>query len=198
VNQVGAGNPYRLLVGLYDEYGSRVPTSDARGNRLPHDRVSLSLRDAALEPMPHQPIPQHRQEANLGDQVKLLGYDLLNDSDQLEEALVFTLYWQCLDRMTTSYTVFTHLVDKSGEIRAQEDRLPGGGEYPTLGWAPGEVITDRYIVPIPKEARPGSYMIEIGMYSARTGQRVPVLDEAGQETGSDRILLDTSVQVGGP
>ena len=40
------------------------------------------------------------------------------------------------------------------------------------------------------DAPPGQCVIELGMYLPQSGQRLPVLDEAGQVQG-DRVLLDT-------
>jgi hypothetical protein len=100
--------------------------------------------------------------------------------------------------MTTSYTVFIHLLDERGEMVAQGDQLPGGGGFPTIGWLPGEVIADHYTIPLQKEAPVGDYRIELGMYDVSTGQRLPVFDETGQRLDFDRVLLDTPVRVGQP
>ena len=95
--------------------------------------------------------------------------------------------------METSYTVFTHLLDGANQIRAQQDNPPVGGSYPTTMWLSGEVVTDEYALVVDADAPPGEHIIEIGLYVAETGQRLPVLDEAGQIIG-DRILL-SQVQV---
>jgi hypothetical protein len=69
------------------------------------------------------------------------------------------------------------------------------GSYPTTLWVPGEVVADPYAIPIDADAPPGEHAIEIGLYVAETGLRLPVLDAAGQVTG-DRILV-SEVQVTG-
>jgi hypothetical protein len=154
-----------------------------------------SLTELTVEGRPRTfevPPIQHLLEVNLGDQVELLGYDL--DATELKGGgtLSLTLYWKALAEMDTSYTVFIHLLDAEDKIWGQRDSLPGGGALPTTGWLPGEVIADAYEVPIQPEAPPGSYVIEVGMYQAETGKRLPVLGQGGQVV-DDRILLGREI-----
>ena len=99
-----------------------------------------------------------------------------------------TLYWQALQEMEISYTVFTHLLDAENQIWGQMDSIPGGGEAPTTSWIEGEVITDEYEIVVDPEAPGGEYLIELGMYDATTGERIPVRDASAEPHG-DRILL---------
>ncbi|MFQ6059241.1 MAG: hypothetical protein ACE5MB_10245, partial [Anaerolineae bacterium] len=59
---------------------------------------------------------------------------------------------------------------------------------PTTGWLPGEVITDEYAIPVDSDAPPGDYVLEIGMYDALTGERLPVVVQGARVPG-DRVLL---------
>jgi len=109
------------------------------------------------------------------------------------ETLHLTLYWRALAEMETGYTVFTHLLDGANQIQGQQDNPPMSGNYPTTMWLPGEVVIDEYTLVVDTDAPPGEHIIEIGLYVAETGQRLPVLDGMGQIIG-DRILL-SRVQV---
>ena len=126
--------------------------------------------------------------AQLGESVKFLGYQLSAKAVKSGETLHLTLYWQALAEMSTSYTVFTHLLDKDNHIWGQKDSLPGDGALPTTGWRRGEFITDEYDIVVEPDAPSGEYVLEIGMYEAATGQRLPVVDER-EETLGDRIIL---------
>jgi len=142
---------------------------------------------------PHQfdvPEIQHPLEATLGDGVLFLGYDLSSEDVKPGDTLHLTLYWQALDEMPISYTVFTHLLAAEEHIWGQMDSVPLRGEAPTTGWVSGEVVTDRYDIVVAPAAPPGEYVIEIGMYDATAGQRLPVLDAPGQPK-DDRILLQS-------
>jgi len=85
--------------------------------------------------------------------------------------------------------VFVHILDAENKIRGQRDSLPGAGTLSTTGWLPSEVIADAYEVPIQPDAPPGSYVIEVGMYRAETGQRLPIINQKGQIVG-ERVLLE--------
>jgi hypothetical protein len=91
--------------------------------------------------------------------------------------------------MDAGYTVFTHLLDGESRIWGQQDSVPKAGTYPTTLWVEGEVVADEYEIVVKPDAPPGQYVIEVGMYLAQSGERLPVLDELGQVRG-DRILLE--------
>jgi hypothetical protein len=131
---------------------------------------------------------QHRLDANLGDRVSLLGYDLAEDVIPAGGSLHLTLYWQARTTMETSYTVFTHLLGSDGHVWAQKDSVPRQGSYPTTAWLSGEVVVDPYVIEVPADASPGEYVLEVGMYVAASGDRLPVLDASGQRV-DDRVLL---------
>jgi len=126
--------------------------------------------------------------ARLGESVKFLGYQLSAETVKPGETLHLTLYWQALGEMSTPYTVFTHLLDKDNHIWGQKDSVPGHGTLPTTGWLRGEVIVDGYDIVVKPETPSGEYTLEIGMYEAATGQRLPAVDERGDTLG-DRIIL---------
>jgi hypothetical protein len=141
-------------------------------------------------------VPQgieHRLEANLGNRVRLLGYDLRPTGATPGSVLQLTLYWQALADTETSYTVFTHLLGKDGLVWGQKDSIPEQGSYPTTSWLPDEIIVDEYEIEVQPDAPAGEYVLEIGMYDAASGERLPILDSAGQLT-DNRVLL-SRVQV---
>jgi hypothetical protein len=132
---------------------------------------------------------EHPMQVTLGDQIRFLGYDLEAESVRAGEALPFTLYWQALRPMDTSYTVFTHMLGPSGEIIGQKDNVPQGGNYPTTLWQPGEVVTDKYSFVVDPSSPAGDYPLEVGMYRLETATRLPVRDGKGQLVPDERILL---------
>lgn len=131
---------------------------------------------------------------DLGGKVRLLGYALNADEVAPGETLLLTLYWQALAPMEERYTVFTHLLDGSGQFRAQVDSEPQGGGWPTDRWTPGELVRDNYALTVDAAAVPGPHALEVGMYLLATMDRLPVRDpESGTDLG-DRIIVAT-VQV---
>jgi len=162
------------------------------GRDLPFAKLRIASRERQFV------VPktiQHPLRANLGDSVTLLGYDLAETEVKPGGPLHLTLYWQTRKKMDTSYTVFTHLLDAQNRIWGQKDGLPRSGEAPTTGWLPGEVIVDEYEIPIKPDAPLGEYVIEVGIYEATTGERLPAFSEDGKRLPDDRIILGEKVQV---
>jgi hypothetical protein len=140
------------------------------------------------------PSIQHPLESNLGDKVEFLGYGLSAGPLTAGETLSLTLYWRALDRMETSYKVFTHLLGEDNHIWGQEDDIPGQGALPTTGWVKGEVVLDEYEIVINEGAPGGKYRLKIGMYDPLTGERLPVVGEGGKVEG-DGVFLG-EIQIG--
>jgi hypothetical protein len=143
------------------------------------------------------PPISHPLRATLGEQVELMGYDLVTpvaDGGSVApgETITLTLYWRALAEMDESYTVFTHLLAPDGLMAGQRDNPPIGGTYPTNLWLAGEVIADVYEIPVRTDAAPGAHRLEVGMYVPETGTRLPV-----GGTSDDAILLQT-IHVGDP
>ncbi len=167
-----------------------VEVQDAeKGNRLPvgppfwpFKRAALTLAQVQVAPearLLERPPIQHQFEARLGDQIAFLGYDLEGDTARAGDTLELVLYWQALKEMESSYTVFIHLLDADGQIRAQADGLPCEGVHLTTGWLQGEVIVDRRQITLPDEIPLGTYSLIWGMYDAATGLRLPASEIEG-------------------
>ena len=175
-------------------YALKVGLADAESGE---EMELASLAEVTVEGRPRTfevPSLQHPLEVNLGDQVELLGYDLDTRELKAGGTLALKLYWKALAEMDTSYTVFIHLLDAEDKIWGQHDNLPGNGSLPTTGWLPGEVIADAYEVPIQPETPPGSYVIEVGIYQAETGQRLPIINQKEQVVDNRVLLEEVTVQ----
>jgi hypothetical protein len=159
------------------------------GTLVPVRWWGLAVADGAdLGPVlvvgrPHSfdvPPIDHPLSAQLGDGVRLLGYDLKPaDGSRIPRAgvnLRVTLYWQCVQSLDASYTVFCHLVAArvNGTLGPQQDDLPCLGQCPTTSWVSGEVLTDEHTIVLPADMTPGPYTLLVGMYDAQTMQRLPV------------------------
>lgn len=134
---------------------------------------------------------QHPLHADLGDQVRLLGYALSVERVAPGDTLLLTLYWQALSPVVERYTVFTHLLDASEQIRAQMDSEPQGGSLPTDRWTVGQVVQDNYALSVSADATPGPHVLEVGMYLLETLERLPVRDPDSGAPLGDRVLLGT-------
>jgi 4-amino-4-deoxy-L-arabinose transferase-like glycosyltransferase len=139
---------------------------------------------------------EHPLVAELGGKVRFLGYNIesgLRPGDNIH----LTLFWECLEEMEQSYTVFTHLIDREGHIWGQKDNPPVDGLYPTTRWKPGEIIRDQYDLIISPETPLGRYRIEVGMYLAETEERLQMLSNNGS-VRDDKVMLGTFEVVSHP
>ncbi|MBN1995577.1 MAG: glycosyltransferase family 39 protein [Anaerolineae bacterium] len=128
-------------------------------------------------------------EANFANQVKLLGYDLGTNRAKPGGGIPLTLYWQGLDWLGDDYTIFTKLLAADQSVHGGRDRLPQEG-YRTLYWAPGEIVTDPFGVPVAPDAPDGIYYINVGLYKEVAGQAVSLpLVQDGQPIEASSINI---------
>ena len=170
---------YELWAELLDEGGQPVGSPHLAG------RIKVAGRERLFQ-VPHF---EHEIDAQFGGAATLLGCDLPEGAVKPGETISSVLYWRADQRMSVAYTVFVHLIDQEQRIWAQQDSQPMQGTHPTTGWLPGEVIVDEYVLRIPEDAPHGTYWIEVGLYHAASGQRLPGTDAQGNKLESDRILL---------
>ncbi len=159
--------------------------------------ISLGLLTVTEEVRTFElPTPRYPSQALLGEGIRFLGHDLAPEMEEGEPGgtLRFTLYWQAVGDIEGNFKVFTHLLDAEGRVRGQQDRVPAGGTRPTTGWVAGEVIADSYEMTVEAEAPPGPYRLEIGMYEALSGERLPITLE-GQRLPEDRLLLEPTIRI---
>jgi len=132
------------------------------------------------------PLEATRVNAVFGDQLRLVGYQLLRLDNEHIEA---TLYWKADQRMLQDYKVFVHVFDKvSGIPVAQDDSMPNRGDFPTGFWVPGEELRDQ--VPISLIDTPADqYGVAVGVYDPLTGERLPVVDRDGFAPEDRRLIL---------
>ncbi|MCE5257537.1 MAG: hypothetical protein LLG44_00575, partial [Chloroflexi bacterium] len=131
---------------------------------------------------------QNQMDANLEDHIRLVGYNLESNAVKKGDEVKFTLYWQVNQPLKSDYTVFVHLVDASGQNRSSGDGPPLGGDYPTSFWTSGDWLADPHQVLVNADMPAGDYALAIGLYDAESGERLQVVDSAGQAK-SDSITL---------
>lgn len=151
------------------------------------------------------PVEEVAPLARLSGGITLLGYRVAGSQAQSDpEVLVstapaislpagtrslrLTLTWQAQIPLEEEYTVFVHLTAPDGFVKAQADRPPFEGAYPTSQWQPGETLADRYDLELNESVTPGDYLLLAGMYRPASGERLSLVDgPAGPVPGA--ILL---------
>ncbi len=121
-------------------------------------------------------VPEQSLLADVGGQLRLLGYDLVSRSTRPGEAFRFALHWEAQQPMDRDWSVFVHVLDvETGLPTATRDRYPGQGLLATSDMESGVRWVDQYVVELPETAyAPSSAVLEVGLYDAHTGERPPI------------------------
>jgi len=153
-----------------------------------YGRVRLATYGVA--PLPGEPAVT--LDARFGEGIHLRGYALAGERFAPGHVLPVTLFWEAQAPIAEPFKVTVQLLDGVGQLVAQRDTQPGAGLRPTTTWQQGQVLADRYGVPLPADLAPGRYTLIVGVYHIATGERLPVtLDSAA---AGDHLTL-TSVGV---
>ena len=143
-----------------------------------------------LDPAHGRSPPNQATAFTLGDTISLTGYSVGVGQDN---TLELALYWKSADAPDDDYTVFSQLIGPDGQVWGQQDNPPQAGRYPTQFWRADDLVIDRYQLQLKPGAPPGDYQLLVGMYHLSTGERLPVVDEAGQAVPDRAIFLDQLV-----
>jgi len=137
--------------------------------------------------------PRHPLNAQFGESITLLGYDLHADSPRPGSSIDVTLYWRALRRMPADYTLALQLAAlASGDTRTllNFNSWPGGGNLPTSAWPVGPVIADRYRVPLPLDTGvTQAWRFQALVYDAQTDTRLPLMLDT--RPSGEVLTLDT-------
>lgn len=144
--------------------------------------------------------PRYPLVKEFDGKIRLLGYEVSSVKGRMDDSvpmaspgdtLKVTPYWQAIEQMSRSYTVFVQILNTSGRLVAQDDSIPQGGKAPTTAWVPGEVVADEHLVPVPASLPEGEYTIITGIYDAATGKRLHL-------PGGDDFVILTPLSVVAP
>ncbi|MCP4360108.1 MAG: phospholipid carrier-dependent glycosyltransferase [Chloroflexi bacterium] len=130
----------------------------------------------------------HPLNANFGDSITLLGYDV--EPGTAAGTLPLTLYWHITQPQAGDFTPFVHLEDEWGHRWSQVETFA----YPAEQWEIGETIVQRINVPIPPGTPPGDYLLQVGLFSGATREQLPQLDGDGRYAGTAVLIPNVPIQ----
>ncbi len=87
--------------------------------------------------------------------------------------------------------MFTHMLsgDPTQPVLAQQDLL----DVPSYYWLPGDAFAQVHRFTIPADARPGTYPLEVGLYTPDDQQRLPLLDASGKPIDDHAMIGSITV-----
>jgi hypothetical protein len=130
-------------------------------------------------------------QATFGDELTLTGARLSSRQLPAKDGLCVELNWQALNTPATDYTIFVHLINSQGQVVAQTDMQPQGGNTSTSQWKPGNSIADKHGLLLPADLPPGEYRVRAGLYRADNQAPLPVTQTDQFAPDANGIALAT-------
>lgn len=94
-----------------------------------------------------------RFNIHLGDSpIELIGGQVLTQGAHPGDTATVDIYWRAATRTEENYLAYIHLLGEDMTLIGNFDGYPGGGNYPTSLWRPGQIYRDRYRIPIASDA----------------------------------------------
>lgn len=165
---------YDLNVSQYLDSGTYAIVAEVvPQNGQPDGIDRLSIGEVRLHALPRvfadKELEPAEIETSWGGKIALTSYTTRETTDDMME---IELNWYVMERMTSSYKVFAHLVKaETGELVSQLDVIPLNWTYPTNWWEKNEIITDTLNLPL-TGIGPGRYQIWLGLYDGDSNERL--------------------------
>jgi 4-amino-4-deoxy-L-arabinose transferase-like glycosyltransferase len=162
---------YYFKVQLYDEaQGIVLGTFD-----LPHECDMVEVVKPTSWPPAAQVQVEHRVDAVVTDNLRLVGYDLPGNELQAEHTTTLTLIWQAVAE-PPDYAIAIQLRDEQDEEAAYWLGRPGRSSYPTNRWQAGEIVRDQWDLDVPPDVPTGEYRLNLVLFAAASGEMVGEMD----------------------
>lgn len=124
------------------------------------------------------------ETAVFNDTFALLGYQVI----PTDESVMLLGFWQVVKPPSDDLKIFVHLLDEDGQLVSQHDGLDVNGRWLQTG----DLFAQLHVIPLPADLAPGTYALQMGLYHAGNGLRLPL---PVNDTLTDRVLLQT-IEIG--
>jgi hypothetical protein len=136
--------------------------------------------------------PERAIDLTWANQIQLTGYDVLPVVIQPGQPLTLNFYWRSLTDKTFDARLFLQLIDHAGNPTGQwEGEAIREDMY---RWRPGGILPSQHTLWVGPDTLPGPYLIRLGFYDGKTGQRLSVRSEDTGDEESERVI--DQVQLG--
>ncbi len=137
-------------------------------------------------------LPERAQRLGLtfDGKAELVAYDLWPDVVRPGEGLAVTLWWRALAPMDRNYTVGVHLLGAGEQSYGSRNHYPGGGNFATSLWLPGDMFRETHWLRIVEDMPvPTRGQVAVTLFVDDEEQaHLPVSDPQGHPVG-ERALF---------
>ncbi len=145
-------------------------------------------------------LAQHKLDYRLGEQIRLIGYDLNSETFHAGDRVELKVYWYATAPIPYGYASFVH-ISTGGPPLVQADKL-NPADIPTKVWPSTGYLHDDYVIELPSNMPAGEYQLFVGLYTCDTrpvgncgnGDRLAVTDVSGQAVGDEVRLAMITVR----
>ena len=162
---IPAGTPpgdYAVVVGWYRfQDGQPVWLPWDQGHTLTLGEVEIVAPATGWASLP-LPAAAQRAGVDVGDGVRLLGFDAPRLEGRPGDELPFVLYWQARKDGPQAGPLVLQLARDDGRVVAEQVAVPAGGRAPFVGLQGGQVVRDPQTLTLPAGAQSGVYNVLLG------------------------------------
>ncbi len=128
---------------------------------------------------------------NFAGAVNLIGSKIQSPRVKPGQLVEVVTYWRINAAYDREATMFTHMLsgDPNRPVLAQQDVL----DVPSYYWLPGDAFAQVHRFTIPADTKPGTYPLEVGLYTSDDQKRLPLLDAAGKPSGDHVVIGSVTV-----
>lgn len=146
------------------------------------------------EPIP-EGLPKNDAHLIFADELELVGYDLPQGTHFApDEIIPVSLVWELVQPASTDYNLSVQLANEVGVPVVQRDGLFQDTFGYTSRWEVGTQYRDNHGLLIPKDLVPGTYQIQVIVYTWQDGQRLSFTAPDGEVEGDVAVLSAITIQ----
>ena len=140
-----------------------------------------------IQQSPLQPLAFTPANKRFGDTLELKSFWMRRQA-WASDWFYLVLEWQPIKLLSKDYKVFVHVLDATGQIKFQKDKLAIDELRPMSSWAVGDALRDPYAIVIPTDLPIGDYRVMVGVYDPVTGQRLTTAEGDSVTLGIFRVI----------
>ncbi len=190
VDDIRSQTPYIHAVlgsdNTYESTLSNYPTIEILNSTYTSDTIQLQNVGQSAPSEKRMP-----QATFILDEVPMITLEDSGFSQKGREVSV-TSTWQISAPVPNEITLFVHVLDKTGQLIAQDDGFVWAGSYPMSRWSPTTTIQDRRTIQLNNAEVQYPLTIYIGLYNGLTGERVAAFDRFGNIQANNAVEISPS------
>ncbi len=174
VQRVGLPVPAGTPPGEYDLRMTMYRSRDLAVLGDGGDSVSLGHVTIKAPPAANLAAVPNHLAADLGDGLRVVGYDAPGRVLRPGETSALALYWQASRPSAYDFTTSVQVQDAGGHAYASVQAPPAGGLYPSSRWQPGELVRDPQTLTLDGDTPDGEYRLVVAAVRPDGTRSAPV------------------------